>query len=47
MFFIIVLWTVILDMLRVAWRHLNGLSVPPVTESAHEPSRLVENWVRD
>ena len=47
LFFIVVLWTVILDMLRVALRHMKNLPVPPVTESPHEPSRLVEDWVRD
>src|SRR5512143_232398 len=47
LFFIVVLWTVILDMLRVAIRHLKNLPVPPVSETAHEPSRLVEDWVRD
>jgi len=47
LFFIVVLWTVILDMLRVAIRHMKNLPVPPVSEAAHEPSRLVEDWVRD
>ena len=46
-FFIVVLWVVIVDMLRVAYRHLQGLPVPPLAESAHEPSRLVEDWGRD
>lgn len=46
-FFIVVLWVVIGDMLRVAYRHLRGLPVPPLAEAAHEPSRLVEDWVRD
>ena len=46
-FFAVVLWVVILDMLRVAYRHLQGLPVPPISESPHEPSRLVEDWVRD
>ena len=47
LFFVIVLWTVILDMLRVAYRHQRGLQVPPVSESPHQPSRLVEDWARD
>lgn len=47
LFFVVTLWIVILDMLRVSYRHLLGKSVPPVTESPHVPSRLVENWVRD
>ena len=47
LFFIAVLWIVIIDMLRVALRHLQGLPTPPLSESPHEPSRLVEDWVRD
>jgi carbon starvation protein len=47
LFFIIVLWTVIFDMLRVSYRHQRGLPVPPISEAPREPSRLVEDWVRD
>lgn len=47
LFFVVVLWVVILDMLRVCYRHLAGKRVLPSTESAHIPSRLVEDWVRD
>jgi carbon starvation protein len=47
LFFVIVLWTVILDMVRICSRHLRGLPVPPVVETPHEPTRLVEDWVRD
>lgn len=47
LFFVVVLWVIILDMLRVCARHTKGLAVPPLTESPHEPSRLVEDWVRD
>ncbi len=47
LFFVLVLWTVVLDMLRVCARHLTGKPVLPVTESPHIPSRLVEDWVRD
>lgn len=46
-FFIVVLWVVVLDMLRVSTRHLSGKSVPPISESPHLPSRLVEDWARD
>ncbi len=46
-FFVLVLWVVIFDMVRMSLRHLRGLPVPPLTESPHEPSRLVEDWVRD
>ncbi len=47
LFFVILLWVIIFDMLRVCVRHRQGKPVPPSAESAHEPSRLVENWVRD
>jgi len=47
LFFVMVLWVVILDMLRVCYRHLSGKPVAPITESPHIPSRLVEGWVRD
>ncbi len=47
LFFVVVLWVVIFDMLRVCARHLQGKPVQPLTESPHEPSRLVELWVRD
>lgn len=47
MFFVVVLWVVILDMLRVTYRYLVGKPLLPLTESPHEPSRMVEDWVRD
>ena len=47
MFFVVLLWVVIGDMLRMAWRYIQGLSTLPLSESPHEPSRLVEDWVRD
>ena len=47
MFFVAVLWIVIFDTLRVTLRYLAGKPLLPLTEVAHEPSRLVENWVRD
>ncbi|MFN3396965.1 MAG: carbon starvation CstA family protein, partial [Sulfurimicrobium sp.] len=47
LFFVILLWVIIFDMLRVCVGHLQGKAVPPLTESPHEPSRLVEKWVRD
>jgi carbon starvation protein len=47
LFFVTVLWVVILDMLRVCARHLRGKPVQPLSEAPHEPSRLVEEWVRD
>jgi carbon starvation protein len=47
LFFVLTTWVIVLDMLRVCWRHLRGKPVPPLTESAHIPSRFVEDWVRD
>ena len=46
-FFIVVLWIVIIEMLRMGWRKTVGLPILPVSESPHIPSRLVEDWVRD
>lgn len=47
LFFVVVLWVVIVDMLRLCVRYLVGKRVPTLSEVPHEPSRLVENWVRD
>ena len=47
MFFVVMLWIVIFDTSRVTLRYLAGKPLLPLTEIAHEPSRLVENWVRD
>ena len=47
LFFVAVLWVVIVDMLRLCVRYLTGKRVPKLSEAPHEPSRLVENWVRD
>jgi len=46
-FFVSVLWVIVLDMLRVCYRHLAGKPVPPTAESPHIPSRLVEDYARD
>ena len=43
-FFVIVLWTVILDMLRVAYRFRKGLPTPPLAEAPAEVSRLATEW---
>jgi carbon starvation protein len=40
LFFVVVLWVVILDMLRVAYRHVNGLPVLPLTEAPPVRTRL-------
>jgi carbon starvation protein len=47
MFFVAVLWIVIVDTSRVIVRYFAGKPLLPLTEVAHEPSRLVEDWVRD
>ncbi|MEY3288411.1 MAG: hypothetical protein RLZZ419_653 [Pseudomonadota bacterium] len=47
LFFISILWLIVFDMLRVCIRYLSGKPVLPLTESAHSPSQLVEDWVRD
>jgi carbon starvation protein len=47
MFFVTVLWVVIIDMLHVAYKSYFGKPVLPLSEVAREPSRFVENWVRD
>jgi carbon starvation protein len=47
LFFVVVLWVVILDMVRLCLRYLSGKPVLKLSEVPHEPSRLVEHWVRD
>jgi carbon starvation protein len=47
LFFVVVLWVVLFDMLRVCSRYLAGKKVRPSAEAPHVPSRLVEQWVRD
>jgi carbon starvation protein len=47
LFFVTLLWLIVLDMLRVVYRHLSGKPVLPLSEAPHSPSRLVENWARD
>jgi carbon starvation protein len=42
MFFVVVVWVVVADMLRVCYRHVRGLPVRPLTEAPHERSRLAE-----
>jgi carbon starvation protein len=38
--FALLLWTVLLEMLRVSWRHLRGLPVPPLTEAPYVRTQL-------
>jgi carbon starvation protein len=47
LFFVTLLWLIVLDMLRVVYRHLSGKPVLPLSEAPHSPTRLVENWARD
>ena len=47
LFFVGLLWLIVLDMLRVVLRYLAGKPLLPITETAHIPSRLVEDWIRD
>ncbi len=47
LFFVAVLWVVIIDMLRLCMRYLSGKRVLKLSEVPHEPSSMVEDWVRD
>jgi carbon starvation protein len=46
-FFLIITWVLVLDMLRVCFCVKTGRAHPPLSETPHLPSRLVEEWVRD
>ncbi len=45
--FLVVTWVLVLDTLRVCTRAVRGRIHPPLSESPHVPSRLVEQWIRD
>ena len=45
--FAALLWLIVIDMLHVCARHLQGKRVPQLSEAPHYPSRLEETWVRD
>ena len=45
--FIAVSWILAADTLRVCWAIVAKRPHPPSSESAHIPSRWVEEWVRD
>jgi len=47
LFFVTLLWLIVFDMLRVCSRYLTGKPVPPLSETHHQPSRLIEAWARD
>ena len=46
-FFVLLLWLIVLDMLRICTRHLQGKAVPPLSETPHQVTRLEEAWQRD
>jgi carbon starvation protein len=43
-FFVAVVWVVVVDMLRLSYRHLQGLPVRPLTEAPYAQSRLAERF---
>ena len=47
LFFAGLLWLIVLDTVRVCWRHLNNKPVPPLSEEPYLPSQMEEAWVRD
>jgi len=47
LFFVILLWLIVGDTLRICARHLRGKPVPPICETEHIPTRLEEAWQRD
>jgi len=47
LFFVALLWLIVIDMLRVCARHLQGRRVPPLSEAPHYPTQLEEAWQRD
>ena len=47
LFFVVLLWLIVGDMLRVCARHLRGQPVPPLCETEHIPTQMEEAWVRD
>jgi carbon starvation protein len=44
LFFVVVVWVLIFDMLRLCYRHVRGLPVRPLTEAPHERSQLAERF---
>ncbi|CAA9891551.1 carbon starvation protein [Candidatus Methylobacter favarea] len=47
LFFVMLLWLIVFDMLRMCFYYKVGKTVPPATESPYTASRFVEKWVRD
>jgi carbon starvation protein len=46
-FFLITVWVLVVETVRICHASLTGRRCPPLAESPHVPSRLVEDWVRD
>jgi carbon starvation protein len=46
-FFLVTVWVLVVETVRVCHASLTGRRCPPLAESPHVPSRLVEDWVRD
>jgi carbon starvation protein len=47
LFFLVMLWLIVGDTLRVCFRHLRGKSVPPLAETHYQETELERAWVRD
>ena len=46
-FLVVLLWVVVLDMLYVLYRYFSKHPLMPLTEVPYQPTRLLDNWVRD
>jgi len=46
-FFLITVWVLVVETTRVCHASISGKRCPPLAETPHVPSRLVEDWVRD
>ena len=46
-FLVVLLWVVVLDMLYVLYRYFSKQPLMQLTEVPYQPTRLLDNWVRD
>jgi carbon starvation protein len=46
-FLVVLLWVVVLDMFYVLYRYFSKQPLMPLTEVPYQPTRLLDNWVRD
>ncbi len=46
-FFLITIWIIVFETVRVCHASLTGRKCPPLSETPHIPSEMVEDWVRD